>query len=121
MDERKKVVHILSAWGDVKDSDMQSRFNEETKRKSNMIIDYNKSNGGVDKLDQFRSYYDVELLKNILLLILLFVSKNRNQTMHVTFYYLIKMPYYMPLLTFTPNLYSFYSNCKIKFIYQGSG
>ena len=24
-----------------------------------MIIDYNKSMGGVDKLDQFRSYYDV--------------------------------------------------------------
>ena len=28
-------------------------------RKPNMIIDYNKSMGGVDKLDQFRSYYDV--------------------------------------------------------------
>ena len=28
-----------------------------------MIIDYNKSIGGVDKLDQFRSYYDVACKK----------------------------------------------------------
>ena len=55
----KKDVHILSTWGDVKDSDVKSRFNEETSRKPNMIIDYNKSMGGVDKLDQFRSYYDM--------------------------------------------------------------
>ena len=57
--KEKKDVYILSTWGDVKDPDVKSRFNEETKRKANMIIDYNKSIGGVDKLDQFRSYYDV--------------------------------------------------------------
>ena len=57
--KEKKDVYILSTWGDVKDPDVKSRFNEETKRKANMIIDYNKSMGGVDKLDQFRSYYDV--------------------------------------------------------------
>ena len=55
----KKDVHILSTWGDVKYSDVKSRFNEETKRNLHMIIDYNKSMGGVDKLYQFRSYYDV--------------------------------------------------------------
>ena len=44
--------------GDVKYSDAKSRFNEETNMKTNMIIDYNKSMGGVYKLDQFRSYYD---------------------------------------------------------------
>ena len=57
--KEKKDVHILSTWGDVKNPDVKSRFNKETKRTPNMIIDYNKSMGGVDKLDQFRSYYDV--------------------------------------------------------------
>ena len=63
-----------------------------------MIIDYNKSMGGVDKLDQFRSYYDVLLILILLLLILFFISKNQNQTTHAILYYLIKIPYYMPLL-----------------------
>ena len=56
-----------------------------------MIIDYNKSMGGVDKLDQFRSYYDVGLVQNsgdiffililiLLLLIILFISKNQNNS-----------------------------------------
>ena len=58
MERLKRYLHIIDL-GDVKDSDVKSRFNEETKIKPNMIIDYNKSMGGVDKLYQFRSYYDV--------------------------------------------------------------
>ena len=57
--KEKKDVHILSTWGDIKDPDVKSRFNEEIKRKPNMIIDNNKSMCGVDKLDLLRSYYDV--------------------------------------------------------------
>ena len=61
--------------------------------------------GGVDKLDQFRSYYDVGragknsgdiffiLILILLLLIILFVSKNQNQPSHAMLYYLIKMSY----------------------------
>ena len=58
--KEKNDVHILSTWSDVKYPDVRSRFNEEIKRKPNIIIDYNKSMGGVDKLDKFRSYYDVD-------------------------------------------------------------
>ena len=47
----KRWPYISSTLGDIKDSDVKSRFNEETKRNLNMIIDYNKSMGGVDKLD----------------------------------------------------------------------
>ena len=86
-----------------------------------MIIDYNKSMGGIDKLDQFKSYYDMAgknsediffililiLLLSIIFIINSFVSKNQNQSMHAILYYLIKMPYYMPLLTLTPNPYPF--------------
>ena len=39
--KEKKDVYILSTWGDVKDPDVKSRFNVETKRKPNIIIDYN--------------------------------------------------------------------------------
>ena len=58
MERQKRCPHIIDL-GNVKDSDVKSRFNEETKIKPNMIIDYNKSMGGVDKLDQFMSYYDM--------------------------------------------------------------
>ena len=47
------------------------------------------------------------LILLFLLLILLFVSKNQNQPTHAILYYLIKMPYYLPLLTLTPNPYLF--------------
>ena len=50
-----KNVHI-SSWDDVKDSDVKSRFKQ---RENQTLLDYNKSIGGVDKLDQFMSYYDV--------------------------------------------------------------
>ena len=52
------------------------------------------------------------LILILLLLILLFVSENQNQTTHAILYYLIKMSYYMPLLTLTPNILHFYFNCK---------
>ena len=32
--KENKDVHILSTWGDVKDPDVKSRFNEETKEKT---------------------------------------------------------------------------------------
>ena len=112
--ERKKDVHILSTWGDVKDPDVKSRFNEETKRKPNMIIDHNKSMGGIDKLDQFRSYYDVAgkkfwryIFYTYFKIAILFFSKNQNRPTNAILYYLIKIPYYMPLLTLTPNPYPF--------------
>ena len=59
MERKKGCPHII----DVKYPDMKSRFNEETKRKPNMIIEYNKSMGGVDKLNIFRSFYDVACKK----------------------------------------------------------
>ena len=113
--KEKKDVHTLSTWGDVKDPDVKSRFNEETKSKPNMIIDYNKSMDGVDKLHQFITMWLVTnsgdiffiLILIFLLLILLFVSKNQNRSMHAILYYLIKMTYYMPLLTLTPIPYPF--------------
>ena len=102
----------------VKYSDVKSRFSEETKRKPNMIIDYNKSI--VEKYIQVelinyiycragKNYRDIVviLILIFLLLIILFVSKNQNQPTHAILYYLIKIPYYMPLLTLIPNSYIF--------------
>ena len=47
------------------------------------------------------------LILILIFLILLFVSKNQNKSTQAILYYLIKMPYYMPLLTLTPNPYQF--------------
>ena len=65
-----------------------------------MIIDYNKSMGGVDKLDQFRSYYDVAGNKfwryifytyfNIAIINYFIFSKNQNRPTNAIIYYLIK-------------------------------
>ena len=71
--------------------------------------------GGVDKLDQFRSYYDVAgkkfwryIFYTYIAIINSFICfKNKNQPTLAILYYLIKMPYYMPLLTLTPNPYPF--------------
>ena len=49
--KEKNDVNILSTILK-KDPDVKSRFNEETKIKPNMIIDYNKSMGGVVKLNR---------------------------------------------------------------------
>ena len=84
-----------------------------------MIIDYNKSMGGVDRLDQFRRYYDVgragkKFLKyicytyyNIVIIKSFICFKNSKSPTHAILYYLIKMPYYMSLLILTLNPYPF--------------
>ena len=81
-----------------------------------MIIDYNKSMGVVDKLDQFRSYYDVTGKKfwryifytyfNIS--INSYICFKKSKSTHARYSLLPKkMSYYMPLLTLNPNLYPF--------------
>ena len=47
--EKQKICPYIIDMGRRQNSDVKSRFNKETKRKPNMIIDYNKSMGGVDK------------------------------------------------------------------------
>ena len=124
---------LLSTWGDVKYPDVKSRFNDETKRKPNMTIDYNKSMGGVDKLDQFRSYYDVAgkkfwryifyLYFNIAInsFICFNKSKSTNARYSLLLYYKNALLYlkclHWPILQIRIH---FYSNCKIRLIYRGS-
>ena len=121
--KEKKDVHILSTWRDVKNPDVKSRFNEETKSKPNMIIDYNKSLGGVNKLNQFRSYYDGKKFWRYIFYTyfnIAFICFKKLKSTHVRYSLL---SYKNALLHAFIDPYSksvSISNCKIKFIYQGS-